>query len=161
VILYVNGDGHCAAAMAATNFVYAEDDADLWWAGQSPHPSNLSVSFGSYVSKALKARYVVEAKAHNTAQDIISQTTAFLSTVMSTHEQVVVIIGTPKADMDLFKAFAAELKERKVKHLVYPTEDYQNWLTTTGHTANSQGYFNGDAHRSWAGNLMKPLTQLL
>ena len=160
MILYVNGDGHCAAAMAANNFIYAEDDADLWWVGQAPHPSNLNVSFGSYVAKALKARYVVEAKANNTVQDVINQTITFLDN-NPVHEQVVVIIGWPQADMDSFKKFSIDLKERKVKHLVYPTEDYQSWLTKMNFLANDQGYFSGDAHRAWAGNLMKPLTQLL
>jgi hypothetical protein len=160
MILYVNGDGHSAAAMASNEFVAAEDDPDLWYMGRAPHPANLQRSFGAYIASVLKARLLVEADANYTNQDIINQTKKFIETNPVT-EQVIAIIGMPAYDQTQFNEFGTYLKEQRVKHILYPSRDYVEWLTKRQHAPNEFGYFDQTAHKDWAGNLIKPLTQIV
>ena len=160
MILYINGDGHSAAAMSSTDFIAAEDDADLWYMGRAPHPANLQRSFGAYIASVLKARLLVEADATNTNQDVINQTKKFIENNLVT-EQVIAIIGLPEYDQVEFGEFGAYLKEQNIKHILYPIKDYVEWLTKRQHTANEFGYFDALAHKDWAGNLIKPLTRII
>ena len=54
MILYINGDSHTAAAEAASPHAFAEDDSRYFYMGRSPHPSNMSVSWGRQLADALK-----------------------------------------------------------------------------------------------------------
>lgn len=160
MILYVNGDGHAAAANAVVNVVVAEEDIDLWWMGGAPHPENLDVSFGKYISKVLKARLVVEAKPKQTNQDIINSTNNFIK-ANPVKEEIIVIIGFPENNFEQLSEFGKQLKTQSIKHILYPVEDYIKWLTERKFEPDEFGYFGSDAHRAWAGNLIKPLTRIL
>lgn len=160
MILYINGDAHAAAANAVVNVTSAEEDIDLWWMGGAPHPENLNASFGSYISKVLKARLVVEAKPNQTNQDIIAATNRFIQQ-NPVKEQLLIIIGFPENNFEQLSDFGQQLKNQSIKHILYPTEDYIKWLTERKFEADESGYFGADAHRAWAGNLIKPLTRIL
>jgi hypothetical protein len=160
MILYINGDGHSAAAMASTDFVTAEDDVDLWYMGRAPHPVNLRRSYGAYIASVLKARLLVEADANNTNQTVIDQTKKFIEN-NPVNEQILVIAGLPVYDKLQFDEFGAYFKQRNIKHILYPVSDYIEWLTLRHHTPNEFGYFDELAHKDWAGNLIKPLTRII
>lgn len=160
MILYINGDGHSAAAMATNDFVCSEDDVDLWWMGRASHPENLKVCFGAYISSVLKARLVNEADANNTNQTIIEQTKKFIEN-NPVNEQVVAIIGVPDYNSQDLLELAGFLKKHEVKHILYPITDYTNWLEINKFTPNEFGYFDSLAHKAWAGYLIKPLTKIL
>jgi hypothetical protein len=160
MILYINGDAHAAAANAVLNVCSAEEDIDLWWMGGVPHPENLSASFGAYISKVLKARLIVEAKYNQTNQNIIDSTNHFIQN-NPIKEDLVIIIGFPENNFDQMSEFGKQLKAQDIKHILYPTEDYVKWLKDRKFEADEFGYFGKDAHRAWAGNLIKPLTRIL
>lgn len=160
MILYINGDAHAAAANAVVNVVAAEEDIDLWWMGGAPHPENLNVSFGKYISKVLNARPVIEAKANQTNSDIIAATKSFLDK-NPVKEDLVVIISFPENNLEQLSDFGKELKALNIKHILYPSEDYVKWLKDRNFAIDDFGYFGPDAHRAWAGNLIKPLTRIL
>ena len=160
MILYVNGNEHCAGAGAVVDMVHAEDDINLWWMGQTAHPSNLNVSFGNYLRQVLKARYINQAHAGHTNSSIIEETKKFLET-NSVREQIVAIFGMPENDAEQLKEFGSFLKSKNVKHIIYPHEDYVEWLTKKKFTPDAHGYFGRDAHAAWAGYLVKPLTTIL
>ena len=160
MILYVNGDGHSAAAFAAVNYATSEEDFDRWWAGTAPHPENARVSYCYTLSSVLKARPVLEAKINQTNQEIVDATKKFLSS-NPVKEQTIVIIGFPELDADLYKEFGDYLKSQNIKHILYPTKDYVDWVTARGFIPNEYGYFGETAQKAWAGNLVKPLTKLV
>ena len=135
MILYINGDGHSAAAMASTDFVTAEDDVDLWYMGRAPHPVNLRRSYGTYIASVLKARLLVEADANNTNQAVIDQTKKFIENNL-VNEQILVIVGMPVYDKLEFDEFGAYLKQQNIKHILYPVSDYIEWLTKRQHVPN-------------------------
>jgi len=160
MILYINGDAHSAAANAVVNVTSAEEDMDLWWMGGAPHPENLNVSFGAYIAKVLKARLVVEAKANQTNTDIIDAANNFIKN-NPVNESLVLIIGFPENNTEQLSEFGKQLKAQGIKHILYPSEDYVKWLTDRNFDTDEFGYFGPDAHRAWAGNLIKPLTRIL
>ena len=160
MILYINGDGHSAAAMLSSPYIAAEDDADLWYMGRTPHPANLHRSFGAYIASVLKARLIVEADAANTNMDVIRQTKQFVQN-NPVAEQVIAIIGMPEYLQDQFVEFGEYLRQQNVKHILYPSKDYVDWLTKRQHVPNEFGYFDELAHKDWAGNLIKPLTRII
>lgn len=160
MILYVNGNEHCGAAGARVHAAQAEDDVNLWWMGLMPHPANLEVSFGKYISSVLKARYINESCYGQTNQKIWDVTKHFLDH-NPVHEQIVAIFGMPQNDLEFFKEFGQYLKDQNVKHIIYPHEDYVDWLTKNKFEPDTLGYFGEEAHRAWAGNLVKPLTRIL
>jgi hypothetical protein len=45
MIVYVGGDGHAAAAAAASPYLKANNDSELFYLGTVPHPANLAVSW--------------------------------------------------------------------------------------------------------------------
>jgi hypothetical protein len=160
MILYINGDGHSAAAMLSSPFVAAEDDADLWYMGRAPHPANLHRAFGTYIAGVLKARLIVEADAANTNSDVIRQTKNFIEN-NPVAEQVIAIIGMPEYNQEEFAEFGEYLRLHNTKHILYPSRDYVDWLTKRQHVPNKFGYFDELAHKDWAGNLIKPLTRII
>lgn len=160
MILYVNGNEHCGAAGTVVHAAQAEDDMNLWWMGMMPHPSNLEVSFGKRISAVLKSRYVNESRHGQTNQDIKTATENFIKTNL-VQEEIVAIFGMPEHDTEFFQEFSQFLKSHKVKHIIYPHEDYVNWLTQKGHAPDQFGYFDQNAHRDWAGHLIKTLTRIL
>ena len=160
MILYINGDEHSAAAEAAVPYVNAEENFDLWWMGDTPNPENVKVSFGNVLAHVLKARLTIEAKRGQTNEQIIAATKKFFG-ANAIREQVVAIISLPFLDHDQFSEFGQYLKNIDVKHIIYPTSDYVEWLESKGFKPNANGYFDSAAHKAWAGNLIKPLTQIL
>lgn len=160
MILYINGDEHSAAAEAATPYIDAEENFDLWWMGEAPNPENVKVSFGNVLSHVLKARLTIEAKRGQTNEQIIAATKKFFG-ANAGREQCVAIIAMPTIDLEQFKEFSQYLKNIDVKHIIYPVADYVEWLGSKGFKPNANGYFDSSAHKAWAGNLIKPLTQIL
>lgn len=160
MILYINGDEHSAAAEAAVPYISAEDNFDLWWMGDAANPENVKVSFGNILAHVLKARLTIEAKRGQTNEQIIAATKKFFG-ANAVREQVVAIIGMPTLDHEQYKEFSQYLKNIDVKHIIYPMSDYVEWLTSKGFKPNDNGYFDSSAHKAWAGNLIKPLTQIL
>lgn len=142
MILYINGDEHSAAAEAVV-----------------PNPENVKVSYGSWISKVLKAKLIVEAR-KQTNDEIIAATKKFLNT-NPVKEEILVIIGFPELNEEQFKEFGAYLKSKEVKHILYPSSDYIKWLTENKFEPNKNGYFGEAAHKAWAAHLIKPLTQIL
>lgn len=160
MILYINGNEHCAGAGAVVKAVHAEDDINLWWMGQTAHPSNLNVSFGNYLRQILKARLINQAHAGSTNETIILETKKFLET-NPVQEQIVAIFGMPESNLEQLQDFGAYLRSKNIKHIIYPHEDYVEWLTKKKFVPDEQGYFGRDAHAAWAGHLVRPLTTIL
>jgi hypothetical protein len=159
MILYVNGDEHCAGADAVIPCVYAEDSFDLWWMGQVPNPENLKGSFSNFVKLALQSRLYNESSITRSNDNIISATKNFVES--NRHDQIVTIIGFPESNDHQLTEFGVWLKQHDVKHILYPTDEYSNWLIKRGFTPNARGYFGRDAHKAWAGELIKSLTKIL
>jgi hypothetical protein len=51
MIVYVGGDGHAAAA-AASPYLKANNDSELFYLGTVPHPANLAVSWAQWCRRA-------------------------------------------------------------------------------------------------------------
>ena len=94
MILYVNGDEHTAAAKAANDFAYANDDIRYVVQGLRPHPDNLAVSWGMNLSKKLKLGLKCDAESGASNDRIIRTTNAFLNTLGSLgNPYTVIVIG--------------------------------------------------------------------
>lgn len=158
MILYVNGDGHAAGADLAVPVVDAEEDIDLWWQGQMPHPDNLSASFSNRIAKVFKARLVNRANGINTSDSIINDIRAFVDTNLM-YEITVLVVGFPTCvDTQALEEYLTTLN---VPHIFYTTAEYTKWLQAQGHEHNERGFFDADAHQAWANHLVRRLTKIL
>lgn len=160
MILYINGDEHSAAAEAATPYVNAEENFDLWWMGDAPNPENVKVSFGNILSRVLKSRLTIEAKRGQSNEQIISATKKFFG-ANAIKEECLAIIAMPNPNIKQTKEFAQYLTNINVKHIIYTVDEYVTWLKEQGHKPNVNGYFDSKAHAAWAGALIKQLTYIL
>jgi hypothetical protein len=79
MILYVNGDSHAAAAEAATPHAFAEDDSQLFYLGRTPHPDNISVSWGKLLSSTLKVSFHLGAESASSNTRILRTTREWIS----------------------------------------------------------------------------------
>lgn len=79
MILYVNGDSHTAAAEAVNPHAFAMDDGALFYMGRAPHPANLSVSWGKFLSQALKTSFHCGAESASSNQRILRTTREWLA----------------------------------------------------------------------------------
>jgi hypothetical protein len=91
MILYVNGDSHTAAAEAVNVHAFAEDDPTYFYLGRSPHPDNLSVSWGKLLSLALQAGFYCAAESASSNSRIIRTTKEWLSTIQDQGEILIII----------------------------------------------------------------------
>jgi len=91
MILYVNGDSHTAAAEAANQHAFAEDDSKYFYMGRVPHPDNLQVSWGKLLSLSLQAGLKCDAESASSNSRIIRTTKEWLNTIQNQEEVLVVI----------------------------------------------------------------------
>ena len=92
MILYVNGDSHTAAAEAVNPHAFAMDDGALFYLGRSPHPDNLSVSWGKLLSLALNCGLHCDAESASSNARILRTTRAWLAERKNNLEDIIVII---------------------------------------------------------------------
>ena len=92
MILYVNGDSHTAAAEAVKPYIFANDDNPLFYLGHSPHPENLSVSWGKLLSLALRCGFCCNAEGASSNDRILKTTRAWLSERKNNLEDIIVVI---------------------------------------------------------------------
>ena len=169
MILYVNGDSHSAGAHAVVPFAKAEDDFDLWWLGAAPHPKNQEASYGACLAKLLKARLILDTETGGTVDQIIAGAQKFIGS-NKFKEQLVVIIGWPEITPKVSE-YHEMLNTLNVSHVFFSitahnqepfltTDSYIDWLSGQGFTT-SDGFFDYQAHQSWANYLLHYLTPLL
>ena len=91
MILYVNGDSHTAAAEAVNLHAFAEDDSQLFYMGRAPHPENLAVSWGTLLSKTLKAGFFCGAESASSNTRIIRTTREFLEKALGLQDILLII----------------------------------------------------------------------
>jgi hypothetical protein len=91
MILYVNGDSHTAAAEAVNNHAFAEDDSQYFYMGRTPHPDNISVSWGRLLSTALRAGFHCGAESASSNNRIIRTTREWLNTQGYDQDLLVII----------------------------------------------------------------------
>jgi hypothetical protein len=92
MMLYVNGCSHTAAAEAVNTHAFAEDDPALFYLGRAPHPENLAVSWGKFVSLALRSGFRCDAESASSNARIIRTTRDWLSGAGADHPNQLVII---------------------------------------------------------------------
>jgi hypothetical protein len=91
MILYVNGDSHTAAAEAVNPCAFAEDDPALCYLGRTPHPENLSVSWGRLLSQTLKCGFHCGAESASSNARILRISRAWLEN-QTAYNQLLLII---------------------------------------------------------------------
>lgn len=160
MIIYVNGDGHCAGAYAQVPYAVAEEDFDLWYQGRVPHPTNYATSWPCLLADVFKAEIKVEADIRNTEMDVLYHTKNYVDRNWQ-RGALKVVLGFPFKDLEKFRQLSNYLKDREVRHIFYPTSDYISYLTKRGYRPNQNGYFNGQAHRIWATYISEHLTKLV
>jgi len=160
VIIYVNGDGHCAAAYAEVPHAVAEEDFDFWYQGRVPHPTNYATSWPYLLADVFKAEIKVDADIRNTETDILYHTKTYVDKNWQ-RGALKVILGFPFENLERFQQLSNYLKDREVRHIFYPTSDYVKYLIKHGHRPNLKGFFNGQAHRIWATYISEHLTKLV
>lgn len=159
MIIYANGDGNVAASYAVNDYAIAEDEYQLWHQGRQPHPQNKAASWAQTLANIMKCACVNLADPRNNEQDIINAVTDFA--IKHKDQNPVVVIGFQKVDTPSFLGLSEWLKERKIKHLFFPTQDYIDFLVSEGYKQNKYGYFGQDAHTKWAFVVSDQLTRVL
>jgi hypothetical protein len=91
MILYVNGDSHTAAAEAVNPCAFAEDDTNLAYLGRTPHPENLSVSWGKLLSNTLKTGFHCGAESGSSNHRIMRTTRRWLDTLTGFNDVLVIV----------------------------------------------------------------------
>lgn len=103
MILYVNGDEHTAAAQAANDFLFANDDFSKVALGRKPHPDNLEVSWAMNLSKMLSLALVNDAESFSSNERILRSTYQFLDTYETKkYPYVMMVIGWTNWDRTEF-----------------------------------------------------------
>ena len=92
MILFVNGDSHTAAAEAVNPHAFAMDDSALFYLGRSPHPDNLSVSWGKLLSLALRSGFHCAAESASSNARILRTTRAWLAEHKNNLQDILIII---------------------------------------------------------------------
>jgi len=92
MILYVNGDSHTAAAEAVNPHAFAMDDSALFYLGRSPHPDNLSVSWGKLLSLALRSGFHCAAESASSNARILRTTRAWLAEHKNNLQDILIVI---------------------------------------------------------------------
>ena len=92
MILFVNGDSHTAAAEAVNPHAFAMDDGALFYLGRSPHPDNLSVSWGKLLSLALRSGFHCAAESAGSNARILRTTRAWVAEHKNNLQDILIII---------------------------------------------------------------------
>ena len=92
MILFVNGDSHTAAAEAVNPHAFAMDDSALFYLGRSPHPDNLSVSWGKLLSLALRSGFHCAAESAGSNARILRTTRAWVAEHKNNLQDILIII---------------------------------------------------------------------
>jgi hypothetical protein len=79
MILYVNGCSHTAAAEAAVDHAFAEDDSRYHHLGRRAHPDNLAVSWCTHLARELKFDLTCDAESASSNDRIIRTTTDWIN----------------------------------------------------------------------------------
>lgn len=169
MILYVNGDLHTAGAHAVVPYSVAEDDFDLWYLGQAPHPANANVAYATRISQIVKARLVLDTETGGSTSKIIAGSQKFIGS-NKFKEQLIVIIGWPKITPEVAE-FHNQLNTLSVPHVFFSInthnqepflipESYLPWLSENGYQI-INGYADAAGHQAWANHLISYLTKLL
>jgi hypothetical protein len=92
MILYVNGDSHTAAAEAVNPHAFAKDDGQYFYLGRTPHPENLSVSWGKLLSLAFQCGFHCDAESASSNARILRTTRQWLEEQKNNLNNILVII---------------------------------------------------------------------
>jgi len=92
MILYVNGDSHTAAAEAVNPHAFAIDDPELFYMGRAPHPENLAISWGTLLSRSIRAGFHCGAESASSNTRILRTTREWLDSHYSGQDELLMII---------------------------------------------------------------------
>jgi hypothetical protein len=92
MILYVNGCSHTAAAEAAVDHAFAEDDSRYHHLGRRAHPDNLAVSWCTHLARKLKFGLICDAESASSNDRIIRTTTDWINNNPDQLKDVFIII---------------------------------------------------------------------
>jgi hypothetical protein len=92
MILYVNGCSHTAAAEAAVDHAFAEDDSRYHHLGRRAHPDNLAVSWCTHLARELKFGLICDAESASSNDRIIRTTTDWINNNPDQLKDVFIII---------------------------------------------------------------------
>lgn len=157
-MLWIGGDGHCAGAYAVNNYSTCEDDPDLWWRGRQPHPENAAINWATTLAKTLKLQFINDADEMDNAQSILVKGQRWINT--NKRSKNIVLVGFPDPQADALKEYSQFLKEHETRHIFFNTNDYINFLKSSGFCPNQRGYFGRDAHQAWANVMLSQLRGL-
>jgi hypothetical protein len=184
MIVYIGGDGHAAAAQAASRYVKANDDPALFYLGAAPHPANLAVSWAQRWVTAVRAGLHIEAQAEIDNLEILRRARLWLET--HAQHRPMVIVGWTDFDCDWADhqqqiwQFHCYLQENQCPHLFFnttqsltcvdtdrdwgahyidpcnPQATYVHQLTAAGYQTHSRDepYYGSDAHGFWFQHLL-------
>ena len=92
MILYVNGCSHTAAAEAAVNYAFAEDDSQYRHLGRRAHPDNLAVSWCTHLARDLGFELICDAESASSNDRIVRTTMNWIDQNLDRLDQVFMII---------------------------------------------------------------------
>jgi hypothetical protein len=131
MILYVNGDSHTAAAEAVNPHAFAMDDPALFYLGRSPHPDNLSSSWGKLLSLALCCGFHCDAESASSNARILRTTRAWLAERKNKLENIMVIIqwSTWEREEWEYNGIIYQVNGSGIDHVpAEATERYRNYI---------------------------------
>ena len=137
-MLYVNGDGHVAAAQAVNTHTFAQDDPSLFYMGRAPHPENLAVSWGKLLSVTLRSAFRCDAEGNSDNARIIASTQKWLADAGRGHPDLLLAIQWNPSEArahEVIWKFHQELKKQNIRHLFFngngrfDTTDQKQWGT--------------------------------
>ena len=129
MILYVNGDSHCAGAELVNGYCFADDDPTYKHLGRRPHPDCIPHTFGYKLAKAINAGFYLDAESGSSNARIERTTRQFLAD--NRKQEVFVLIGWSTwereewQDGDTYYQVTASGTDSVPAHLV---EDYKAWV---------------------------------
>ena len=122
MILYVNGDGHTAAAEAVNQYSYSQDDIGINYLIGLPHPENLSASWGKLLSLALRATFFCDAKRDPSNIKIIEDALNWIADNKK-NDKFIVIQWMEFLDLDseheAIWQFHLELQQADIAHIFF------------------------------------------
>lgn len=131
MILYVNGDSHCAGAELVNGYCFADDDPTYKHLGRRPHPDCIPHTFGYKLAQTLNAGFYLDAESGSSNARIERTTRQFLAD--NRKQEVFVLIGWSTwereewQDGDTYYQVTASGTDSVPAHL---EEDYKAWVTT-------------------------------
>jgi len=143
MILYVNGDGHTAAAEAVNQYSYTHDDPGINYLIGLPHPENLSSSWGKLLSLALRATFFCDAKRDATNTKILTDAKNWLADNPKNDKLVVIQwmeFQDQVAEHEAIWQFHQELLDQKIIHIFF----------------NGDQCFDLDVEYDWGVNYIEP-----